>query len=52
MGYKKKWYDDESWLRLSYIDKGMKVGEIAQYAGVSQETVRKLLLKYNIVKGK
>lgn len=52
MGYKKRWYDDEAWLRLSFIDKGMKVAEMAQYAGVSTETMRKLLIKYNLTKGK
>jgi transposase len=48
MGYAPKWYDNSVWLRSSYIDKGMKIPEIAEFAGVSEETIRKLLIKYKI----
>ena len=51
MKYRRKWYDNETWLRMMYIDKGLRASEIAQYAGVSAETVRKMLIKYGITKG-
>jgi DNA-binding protein Fis len=50
MVYKAKWYDNESWLKMMYIDKGAKQSEIAVYAGCSEETVRKLLIKYGLKK--
>lgn len=52
MVYKTKWYDNESWLKMMYIDKGSTRSEIAAYAGCSEETVRKLLIKYGIGKVK
>lgn len=51
MFYKKKWYDDRAWLKMCFIDKGMTVSEIAVTAGISEQTVRSMLSKYNIKKG-
>lgn len=48
----KKWYDNETWLRMQYIDKGLTDFEIAKQTGCSRETIRKLLIKYGIRKGK
>ena len=48
MGYKKKWYDNEAWLRSMYIDKEYRISEIAVYAGVTPETIRRLLIRYGI----
>ena len=50
MGYKKKWYDNDLWLRFEYVRQGLSIEEIAKKAGVSEETVRKLLLKYEITR--
>jgi DNA-binding XRE family transcriptional regulator len=46
--YKKKWYDNSQWLRMMYVEKKLTKGEIADYAGVSEETIRKLLISYGI----
>lgn len=51
MKYRRKWYDNEQWLRMMYIDKRLRISEIANYAGVSDETIRKMLIKYGITKG-
>lgn len=50
--YKKKWYDNKEWLTMMYVDKGARVSEIAVYAGVSSETIRKLLIEHGLKKGK
>lgn len=48
MGYKKKWYDSEKLMKLLYIDRGLSIDEIAEYIKVSDETVRKLLIKHRL----
>lgn len=50
--YKAKWYDSELLMKMLYIDKKMSVAEIADYCSVSDETVRKMLRKYGLVKGR
>jgi len=52
MKYTAKWYDNITWLRYMYIDNGKTIPEIATEAGVSDETIRKLLIKYNLMRGK
>lgn len=52
MAYKPKWYDNKQFLQMLYIDKGWSMSEIASYIGISFETVRVLLAKHNITKGK
>lgn len=49
--YRKKWYDNEILLRIWYFDKKYSLHEMAERAGVSDETMRLLCLKYNIKKG-
>jgi transposase len=50
--YKRKWYDDFDWLHLTYVTQGMKISKIAARAHVSDETIRQLLLKHGLKKGK
>jgi orotate phosphoribosyltransferase-like protein len=52
MAYKKKWYDDYSVLQLMYIKKGQTIDEIAATLNVSNETVRRLLIKHDLKRGK
>jgi hypothetical protein len=46
--YKPKWYDDESWLRYMFFEKGATPSEIAAYAGIDTATAYRLLDKYGI----
>lgn len=52
MAYRAKWYDDKEMLRLLYIKQGKDMDKIAAQLGVSHETVRKLLIKHNLKRGK
>jgi transposase len=52
MKYSPKWYDNHIWLALMYVEQGLKIPEIAEKAGVSDETIRKLLIKYDLMRGK
>lgn len=37
---------------MMYIDKKMTMTEIGMYAGISRETVRKLLIKHELLREK
>jgi hypothetical protein len=52
MVYKTKWYDNKAWLKLYYVDKGKSIPEIATFAGISEETVRNLLIKHGLRRNK
>lgn len=48
MSYKSKWYDNKEFLHLLYIKQGKTVEEIAKWIGISDETVRQLLIKHKL----
>lgn len=52
MRYKKKWYDDYDWLHLQFVINKRSIPDIAASIQVSEETVRQLLLKHGLKKGK
>jgi len=52
MTHRKPWYDNKDWLEMMYVDKKATITEIGMYAGVSRETVRKLLIKHGLYKEK
>jgi len=52
MRYKKKWYDSYDWLKMMYIDKTLTISEIAESIGVSDETIRQLLMRHKLKRRK
>lgn len=52
MGYKPKWYDNKAILESRYVMQRKSIPEIAKEFGVSEETIRKLLIKHRLKRGK
>jgi DNA-binding transcriptional regulator LsrR (DeoR family) len=48
----RKWYDDHGLLRELYITQKLSKVEISARLGVTEETVRLLLIKHGLEKGK
>lgn len=52
MGYAPKWYDNRELLVMKYIEQHKSIADMAQLFGVTEQTVRNLLKKHNLIRSR